>query len=77
MQHQETIHISVDGCSYDISFKYRSVSQDLIIFLHGLGCSKDSFENVWYQKNLTGLSILTFDLLGLVDPKNQLIFLIH
>lgn len=60
----ETINISVDGCSYGISLKYRSVSQDLIVFIHGLGCSKDSFEDVWCNKGLTGLSILAFDLLG-------------
>jgi pimeloyl-ACP methyl ester carboxylesterase len=60
----ETINISIDGCSYDISFRYRSLSQDLIVLLHGLGCSKVSFEDVWYHKDLTGLSILAFDLLG-------------
>jgi pimeloyl-ACP methyl ester carboxylesterase len=61
---EETVNIAIDGCSYHVSFRYRSASQDLVIFLHGLGCSKDSFEDVWYHNDLKGLSILAFDLLG-------------
>ena len=62
--YEKTINIKVAGVSYNISIKHRSVSDDLIIFLHGLGCSKDSFEGAWNHKDLTGQSLLSFDLLG-------------
>ncbi|GAI59893.1 unnamed protein product, partial [marine sediment metagenome] len=61
---EKTIKIKVAGIAYDISVKYRSESEDLIIFLHGLGCSKDSFEDAWNHNDLTQQSLLSFDLLG-------------
>ena len=56
--------VNLNGKEYNISLCYRSSSDDLIVFLHGLGCSKDSFQDVWNNKKFQGFSLLTFDLPG-------------
>ncbi|MBW2167909.1 MAG: alpha/beta fold hydrolase, partial [Deltaproteobacteria bacterium] len=61
---KQTIKITVAGIRYDISICYRPASKDLILFLHGLGCSKDSFRNVWDHNDFKEHSLLSFDLLG-------------
>ena len=58
------IKIEAAGCRYDMSIRYRSVSKALVVFIHGLGCSQNSFEDVWRHKDFKGTSLLTFDLLG-------------
>jgi len=61
---QTTVAIEVEGRTYNISVCYRAASKDLMLFLHGLGCSKDSFKDVWDHKDFKGCSLLTFDLIG-------------
>lgn len=58
------IDIFVDKIRYHIAVKHRTASRDLVVFIHGLGCSQDSFEDVWSHEDFAGISILTFDLLG-------------
>ncbi len=50
-----------------ISSKYRESGDELIIFLHGLGCTKDSFAGAWEAKPLEGYSLLATDFVGYGD----------
>ena len=63
MNHTQ-LPVNLNGKKYSISLCYRSSSDNLIVFLHGLGCSKDFFQDVWNNKMFHGFSLLTFDLPG-------------
>ncbi|MCY6369482.1 alpha/beta fold hydrolase [Clostridium ganghwense] len=58
------ITINYNGKQLKSSTKFRKGNNKLIVFIHGLGCSKESFEDVWYSSNFKNYSILTFDLIG-------------
>jgi pimeloyl-ACP methyl ester carboxylesterase len=60
----QTLSVKIVGSTYEISLCYRSASQELLLFLHGLGCSKDSFSKVWDDNNFKEYSLLSIDLLG-------------
>ncbi|MFC1671332.1 alpha/beta fold hydrolase [Spirochaetota bacterium] len=49
---------------FQISGKSRKTDGDLIFFIHGLGCAKESFDNVWKYGEFNKYSILTIDLPG-------------
>ncbi|MBU0991488.1 MAG: alpha/beta hydrolase [Proteobacteria bacterium] len=55
---------SIDDATCNIAFRFRHVSKDLIVFLHGLGCSMKSFDMAFDAKMLDGFSILSLDFLG-------------
>lgn len=48
----------------ELSHVYRKGSGELILFLHGLGCSKESFADVWELKGFEKYSMLAVDLAG-------------
>lgn len=48
----------------DMAAEYRSRGTDLVLFLHGLGCAKESFEGAWKTSILRDYSLLVPDLLG-------------
>jgi pimeloyl-ACP methyl ester carboxylesterase len=57
--------VVVNGTIYDIAVRHRNADSDnLIFFIHGLGCSKDSFVEAWASPLLASFSLLTFDLPG-------------
>jgi len=58
------VKTTVAGISCRVAIRYRSASPNLIFFLHGLGCSKDSFENVWDRPDFKDFSLLAMDLVG-------------
>ncbi len=60
----EILDIDIDGIVLDIAVSYRKASGDLLFFIHGLGCSKESFEDVIYHEGFRGFSILLIDLAG-------------
>lgn len=60
----QILNIKIAGTTYEISVCYRSASRDLIFFLHGLGCSKNSFSKAWDDNNCKEYSLLSIDLLG-------------
>jgi len=64
---------SFDGESFEIAADVRHAGADLLFFLHGLGCSKDSFRHVWDCADFAEYSILAIDLVGFGDsdkPEN-------
>jgi pimeloyl-ACP methyl ester carboxylesterase len=58
------ITIHYNGNPVDVAVQFRNGIRELIVFIHGLGCSKDSFANVWDFADLKKYSLLTLDLVG-------------
>ena len=55
------------GIKIEISSEFRPGAAESIMFIHGLGCSKESFKDVWRIPEFRDYTILTFDLLGFGD----------
>ncbi len=64
---QEIIYINIDGIPLHIAVTYREASGGLVLFIHGLGCSKESFKDVLFHKGFQDFSILLIDLAGFGD----------
>ena len=47
-----------------LSVRWRDEGDELVLFVHGLGCSKDSWAEAWQQPELRGYSLLAPDLPG-------------
>lgn len=58
------VHISYEGMEYGVSIKYRRAGKHLVVFLHGFGCAKECFDEVFEQSGFKEYSLLTFDWLG-------------
>lgn len=58
------LDIEHGGDSVKISAKERIAGRDLIIFLHGLGCRKESFDGAFTAPSLNKYSIFSFDFPG-------------
>jgi pimeloyl-ACP methyl ester carboxylesterase len=49
---------------FKLSAWFRDSGQDLVVFVHGLGCSKDNWRKAWEHRALRGMSLLAVDLPG-------------
>nr|QNO56475.1 2-succinyl-6-hydroxy-2,4-cyclohexadiene-1-carboxylate synthase [Methanosarcinales archaeon ANME-1 ERB7] len=58
----------------EISSEFRTGDAESIMFIPGLGCSKDSFYDVWKSPGFERYTILTFDLLGFGDSSKPKAF---
>ncbi|MCY6355935.1 alpha/beta fold hydrolase [Clostridium sp. ZS2-4] len=58
------ISINYKGTQINLSTKFRNINNELIFLIHGLGCSKESFEDIWHYSLFDDYSILTVDLVG-------------
>jgi pimeloyl-ACP methyl ester carboxylesterase len=61
---EEVIQIEYDSKELRIATKYRRKEADWIVFLHGIGCAKESFDAVFDDELAEKYSILTFDFVG-------------
>ncbi|MBU4480698.1 alpha/beta hydrolase, partial [Patescibacteria group bacterium] len=61
---EQMIEITYQGLKLKIAANFKKSGEESILFLHGLGCSKDSFKGVWDFPEFEKYTILTFDLLG-------------
>jgi len=61
---ERTMDIEYQGLKLEIAVDFREDREESIVFIHGLGCSKDSFRDVWNFPNFERFSILAFDLIG-------------
>jgi len=52
------------GVSFKVAAHVRDAGPDLLLFLHGLGCSKSSFHHVWQRRDLDPYSVLALDFVG-------------
>jgi pimeloyl-ACP methyl ester carboxylesterase len=56
--------VQYQGKEFSIATEMRSGQEHLIVFLHGLGCAKESFEGAFQHKGLEPFSIMTCDFIG-------------
>ena len=49
---------------YGLAAWYREASQELVLFLHGLGCSKENWQHAWSRREFRDKSLLAIDLPG-------------
>lgn len=68
---EEIITIDYEGKPLKIAAHLKKGEQETILFIHGLGCSKDSFKDVWSFPQFEPFSVLTFDLVGFGNSPPQ------
>lgn len=61
------VSIGYGGRDLLISVNVRQAGDELILFIHGLGCAKEAFMGVWNIPALRDYSIVAFDLIGFGD----------
>ena len=55
------------GSNYEVSTAFRKRGGEMLLLLHGLGCSKESFRDIWFRDELNDYSIMSLDFLGFGD----------
>lgn len=58
------VNVRARSLDYRLATWFRQAGDDLVIFLHGLGCSKDNWEDAWALRELRDMSLLAPDFLG-------------
>jgi pimeloyl-ACP methyl ester carboxylesterase len=58
------LQVDYNGKSYKLATRLRPASDGLIVFLHGWGCTKESFADAFSSNVLKGYGVCTIDLLG-------------
>lgn len=61
---QSVIAVRYRGREYRLSAWFRDTGRDLVLFVHGLGCSKESWRQAWSSPALSGRSLLAIDMPG-------------
>jgi pimeloyl-ACP methyl ester carboxylesterase len=61
---EEKITLNYGDNNLEISYNLSKGVGESIVFIHGLGCSKDSFKDVWKFPEYEKYTVLAFDLLG-------------
>ncbi|HUG35183.1 MAG TPA: alpha/beta hydrolase [Anaerolineales bacterium] len=69
---QFTVHI--DGELLEVASAVREADDDLLFFIHGLSCSKDSFRSFWNRPDFMQNSALAIDLPGFGDSSKPDVF---
>ncbi len=59
--------IAHGGSHYEVSTAFREQGGELLLLLHGLGCSKESFRDIWFRDEFSNYSIMSLDFLGFGD----------
>ena len=59
--------IDYQGQELELAAIYRNAGDDLILFIHGLGCAKESFTEAFDSIHLAGFQLLAVDLPGFGD----------
>jgi pimeloyl-ACP methyl ester carboxylesterase len=66
--------VEFQGKPVRISLFHRERGTELILFIHGLGCAKESFELAFLSPELEGFSLLAPDLVGFGDSSKPKYF---
>lgn len=56
--------VQVRAHNFRLATCYREAGEDLVIFLHGLGCSKENWRHAWALRELRDMSLLSLDFVG-------------
>ena len=63
----EKRQVEYEGEVFSLAVKYVEVSDNWLVFMHGIGCAKECFDYVFQTELTKHFSILTFDFLGFGD----------
>lgn len=63
--------IDHDGNKYEVATTFRRRGEEMLLLLNGLGCSKESFRDIWFRDEFNDYSILSLDLLGFGDSSKS------
>ena len=63
--------IDHDGNKYEVATTFRKRGGELLLLLHGLGCSKESFRDIWFRDEFSDYSIMALDFLGFGDSSKS------
>ncbi len=63
----QIISIQYNNRTMQLAAKIRSSDDDLIFCIHGLGCAKENFHDIWSHNALKEYSIIALDLPGFGD----------
>lgn len=74
---EKTIQVEHDGKKFSIATKCKPNGNEWLVFLHGIGCAKESFDAVFEDKLAERYSILTFDFVGHGDSDKPEDFSYH
>ena len=58
------LNIKLNSQTHSLSYKFRAGDNNLLVFVHGLGCSKEAFDDAWRHPAMQQYSLLSYDLLG-------------
>jgi pimeloyl-ACP methyl ester carboxylesterase len=61
---EPVVSLQCGELNLDVATRFREQGDDLLILLHGLGCSKESFEGAFEAPELLGYAICAFDFPG-------------
>jgi len=63
--------IDHNGNKYEVATTFRKQGEELLLLLHGLGCSKESFRDIWFRDELSDYSIMSLDFIGFGDSSKS------
>lgn len=63
--------IDHNGNKYEVATTFRKQGEELLLLLHGLGCSKESFRDIWSRDELSDYSIISLDFIGFGDSSKS------
>jgi pimeloyl-ACP methyl ester carboxylesterase len=66
--------INHDGHEYEVATTFRQRGGEMVFLIHGLGCSKASFRDIWLRDEFSDYSILALDLIGFGDSTKSDMF---
>ncbi len=61
---ETTVPVRVNARELRLSAWFREAGEEMVVFLHGLGSSKQNWQQAWSLPALRGKSLLAFDLMG-------------
>ena len=59
-----TMNLRIRSREYPLSVRFRESGDELVLFVHGLGCSKENWRDAWSRPELRDRSLLAPDLPG-------------
>ncbi|MDP6633340.1 MAG: alpha/beta hydrolase [Phycisphaerae bacterium] len=63
----ERFRVSFDGKSFEVAANVRRAGPDLLLLIHGLACSRDTYCYIWDRSDFAEYSVLAMDLVGFGD----------
>ena len=61
------LKLNYGNLKVSVSYKLRRRGNRSLVFIHGLGCTKEIFDSVWHFPGFDEFTILTIDLVGFGD----------